>query len=238
MSRARLLPDHPLSAVQVSRVANRLVPCGRCMRYHHPMGYRGAGRSFGRDMRNGKTCPETPGGTCDNAVIADDTGIAAGLDDGERSGPGCQPLARGVPGSLHMVMPSKPAAPSTWKMSSRRTIGSAVPAANSGWRISIAAMPRGSETGSVSNFSDNSRFASSRSAGNRRPGHGLVARTRGGAMNVHAGHEDATTVAREHVTHAHKQGDVGQLAAQRRIHQRVPVGADCRAESGRPREAR
>ena len=51
--------------------------------------------------------------------------------------------------------------------------------------------------------------------GTERPGHGLVARTRGGAMNVHAGHEDATTVAREHVTHAHKQGDVGQLPAQR-----------------------
>ena len=45
-------------------------------------------------------------------------------------------------------------------------------------------------------------------------------------MNVHAGHEDAATVAREHVTHAHKQGDVGQLPTQRRIHERVPVGTD------------
>ena len=50
-------------------------------------------------------------------------------------------------------------------MSSRRTIGSAVPAANSGWRISMAAIPRGSVTGSVSNFSDSRRFAYSRSAG-------------------------------------------------------------------------
>ena len=49
----------------------------------------------------------------------------------------------------------------------------------------------------------------------RTPGDGLVARPRGGALNVHAGHEDAAPVAREHVTHAHKQGDVGQLPAQR-----------------------
>ena len=41
-------------------------------------------------------------------------------------------LPLGWPGSLHMVMPSKPAAPRTWKISSRRAIGSAVPAANSG----------------------------------------------------------------------------------------------------------
>ncbi len=44
------------------------------MRYHHPMGYRGAGLVSEEDTRNGKTCPEPPGGTCDNAVIADDTG--------------------------------------------------------------------------------------------------------------------------------------------------------------------
>ena len=67
----------------------RLVPCGRCMRYHHPMGYRGAGLVSEEDTRNGKTCPEPPGGTCDNAVIADDTGAGASLDDSERSGPGC-----------------------------------------------------------------------------------------------------------------------------------------------------
>ena len=45
--------------------------------------------------------------------------------------------------------------------------------------------------------------------GAERPGHGLVARSRGGALNVHARHEDVAPVAREHVTHAHKQGDVG-----------------------------
>ena len=54
-------------------------------------------------------------------------------------------------------------------------------------------------------------------------------------MNVHAGHEDATTVAREHVTHAHKQGDVGQLPAQRRIHERVRVRSDA-AQGQRVRE--
>ena len=37
----------------------RLVPCGRCMRYHHPMGYRGAGLVSEEGTRNGKNLPRT-----------------------------------------------------------------------------------------------------------------------------------------------------------------------------------
>ena len=54
-------------------------------------------------------------------------------------------------------------------------------------------------------------------------------------MNVHARHENVAAVAREHVAHAGEQGDVGQLPAQRRIHERVRVRSDA-AQGQRIRE--
>ncbi len=56
-------------------------------------------------------------------------------------------------------------------------------------------------------------------------------------MNVHARHEDVAAVTGEYVADAHKKCDVGQVPSERRIHERVRVGADAAQGEGVREEA-